>query len=93
MLGFELLEKLFDWPGAPLPSVFQALANSLLCIRLRGDVQKALVCLRVLNDGRGLSIHSQNDWALAFLDLFEKLAGTAAESSQRLNICWYVEHS
>jgi hypothetical protein len=79
MLGFELLEKLFDWPGAPLPSVFQALANSLSCIRLRGDVQKALVCLRVLNDGRGLPVHSKNDWTLAFFNLFEKFGGAAAE--------------
>ena len=70
MLGFEFAEELFNWPGPAFSHVLKALTNALASVRLCSDIEETLIRLRVLNNSRGLTVHGQDDRALAFLDLF-----------------------
>lgn len=86
MPGFEVLEKLPRWADLPLCRVRQALADALLGIGARSNIEQALVGFGVLHDGRRFSLHGQYYGALGLFELFHKVAGSAAERRQRLDV-------
>ena len=69
MSGFEFAEELLRPARAPFSGIFQPLANALTSVGLRGNVEQALVCLSILNNGRSLAIHREDHGTLTLLDL------------------------
>jgi hypothetical protein len=86
MSGFEFAEELLRRARAPFSGIFQPLANALTSVGLRCNVEQALVCLSILNNGRGFAIHRQYHGPLTLLDLFEEFARTASKGCQRLDV-------
>lgn len=86
MLGLEFVEELPGGPQPSLPGVLQALADALIRIGAGGDVEQALVGFRILHNSRGLPIYREDHGALALLELFHEIAGSAPEGGQGLDI-------
>jgi NAD(P)H-hydrate repair Nnr-like enzyme with NAD(P)H-hydrate epimerase domain len=64
MGGFKLSKKLYGWPESSILFVFQALADALFGVGLRGDIKQALISLSVLHDCSGLPVHGKHYGAL-----------------------------
>src|ERR1700674_2315274 len=92
MLRFKFRKELFDVAAFPPLGLLQALANSFENVCVGGDVEQALVGLRVLHNCRRFTLNRQDDGALALLELFHKVAGAAAEGGQRMDVVGDVEH-
>src|SRR5580700_1705651 len=92
MFGFELREELPRWPGLSFARVLQALPDSLICLGACGDIEQPLIGLRVLYNSCRLALHGQHNWPLALLELLYEIAGSPAESSERMNILRDVKH-
>ena len=92
MLGFEAVEELSRRAGLSFVRVIQTLPNSLARVSARSNVEQALICLRVLDDGRGPALHGEHDGALTLLELFHEVARPPAKSRKRMNILRDIEH-
>jgi hypothetical protein len=86
MPSFKVVEELRSRPDPALSDVLQSLADAFLRISPRCDVEQALISFGVLHDGCRFPVHRKDHWALALFKLFQKFAGAAAESCQRLDI-------
>src|SRR4051794_29549381 len=92
MLGSELGGERAGRASLTAPGFFQALADSFSCVRARGDVQEALVCLGILYDRRCFAVDGEHDWTLRLVELFQEVARSPAESGQRMDVLRDVEH-
>src|SRR5580700_8749295 len=93
MFATDVVKDLFGGPGASMGRVVEPLSDSFFRIRAGGNVEQALVRLGILHDRRSLSLYSEHDGALAFLQLLHEVAGTAPECCQRLNVLGDVKHT
>src|SRR5216684_4798754 len=57
MLGFEFLEELVYWPHPSLSRILQTLPDTFLSVGAGGDIEQALICLRVLNHRCSFAVH------------------------------------
>jgi hypothetical protein len=85
-LATDVVKYFFGGAGAPVGHVIKPLADSLFRIRTGGDVEQALVGFGVLHDGGSPPLDVEHHRALAFLQLLDEVAGTAAEGRQRLDV-------
>jgi hypothetical protein len=92
MPSFELVKKLPCRPGPPASGVLQTLSDTFLCASQRCCVEQSLIGFGILYHGRCLTLYRKHDWTLAFSEELHEIAGTSAESSQRLNILSNVKH-
>ena len=67
MLGFELIEELPRRTGLSFARILQALLDSFFGLSAGGDIEQALIDLRVLHDSRSLAFHSEHDEILGAL--------------------------
>jgi len=88
----EAVEKFPRRSHSALPHVLYALADTFLRVSLGGYIEQALIGFSVLYDGRSIPLHRKHYWALAFLQLFQKLTRATPECRQRLNIFRDVKH-
>jgi hypothetical protein len=93
MLGFKLREEFRGRPGSTVLDIFESLADALFGVRARGNIEKTLVCLRILHNGGGPSLNGEHDGPFAFLKLPHKITGTSPETRERLNVFGDVQHS
>ncbi len=80
MTAPEYFERFARRAHAALLHVFQALADAFLRIRLRGDIQQALIGFGVLYDGFRLSIDAEGERLFCFLAMTHDLRRIAAGS-------------
>jgi hypothetical protein len=66
--------------GTSVGYVVQSLTDTLFRIGARGNIQKTLISLRVLHNGRSLSFDPKHHGALALLELLHEIAGPPAEA-------------
>src|SRR5271165_2418524 len=92
MLLSDFFESLARRPGAALGDVIKPLADSLMDIRLGGDVQQTLVGLRILDYGFGFAFDREHHGPLGLLKLFHEVARAAAERGERLDVLGDVKH-
>jgi hypothetical protein len=92
MHGFELVEKLLRGPSFSLFRVLQALTDAFLCINAGRNVEQALIGFGILHDGRCLPPHREHHRAFAFFLALDEVAGTPAESRQRLDVLGDIQH-
>jgi hypothetical protein len=92
MERFEVFEKLTRRADLTLFQVLQTLTNTFFRVGSGGNVKQALIGAGVLDDSRGLTLHSEHQGALGSFELFYEIAGTAAERRQRLNVLRDIEH-
>lgn len=93
MLGFKFPEELFHWPGSPFTRVFKSLTKTFAGVRLRRNVQQALIRLRILNNSGSFSVYGKDNRALCLLDLLKELARAATECGERLNVRRNFKHA
>jgi len=92
MGGFECGEEFLDVKAfAPL-CVVEALADALAGVGAGSEVEEALIGLGVLNHSGSLAFNREHNGAFALLELLHKIAGSAAEGGQRLDILRNIEH-
>src|SRR5580658_3912763 len=92
MRGFEFGEEFLDVAAFATLCLDQALADALAGIGAGGEVEEALIGLGIHDDSGSLAFHREYNGAFALLELLHKVAGPAAESSQRLDILRNIKH-
>src|ERR1022692_2263283 len=92
MLSFKPVEELPRRPGLSFSRVLQALPDSLSRVSTGGDIEQALIGLRVLDDRRRLAFHGEHDRTLALLEMFHEVARPPAKSGERMNVFRDVKH-
>lgn len=92
MLRPELGEEFPDGSHIASAGVFEALPDSFASVRLRGDVEQALIGFGILNHGPSLAFDGEHHGALGLLELLHKITGPAAEGGERLNVFSDIEH-
>src|ERR1019366_10442457 len=80
MLRLELGKKFPSGSSLPAARFFEPLADALVHIGLRGDVQQALIGLGVLHDCLSLALDREHHGALALLELLHEIAGATTEA-------------
>jgi hypothetical protein len=90
--GFKLGEKLSRWPDSPSPRVLQTLANALLGVSARGNIQQALIGFRVLCYGRRFALRREHHGTLTPLELLHVVAGTPPKGPESLDALCDIEH-
>jgi hypothetical protein len=93
MVAAEHLQCFAGGTHTTLLCVFDALADTLKCIGLRGDVEQALIGFGILHDRFCLSIDGKNQRFLRFLEMFHEFPTIAAERRHRLNVFFDVKHN
>jgi hypothetical protein len=71
---------------AACSNILEPLSDTLSRIRLRREVEQALIGCRVLYDSGGLAVDRQHNRAFRFLELLQKRSGIIPKRSQCLNI-------
>src|SRR6266850_7385486 len=93
MVAAEYLQGLTRGTHATPLGVFDALADSLKCIGLCGDIEQTLIGFGILDDRFRLSMDRKNQRFLRFLELPHELPRIAAERRHRLNVFFDVKHN
>lgn len=78
--------------GSAVSGVFKALADAFPRIGGGGDIEQSLVGFGVLHNGRGFSVHRQNDWTFRLTQLLHEVPGLTAETREGLYVFRQVEH-
>jgi len=92
MLRFKIREKLSRRLYPSLFHVFEALANSFLCIGTCRNIEQALVGFGILDDGCSFPFDNKDNGPPGLFELSHEVTGPSAECCQRLNIFRDVEH-
>src|SRR5712671_2420488 len=79
MVAAEHLQSFTRGTHTTLLCVFDALADALKCIGLRGNVEQALIGFGILHDRFRLSIDRKNQRFLRFLEVLHEFPRIAAE--------------
>src|ERR1700738_4008606 len=73
--------------------ILDALADSLKCIGLCGDVKQTLIGFGILHNRLRLSIDRKNQRFLRLLEIFHELPRIPPECCHCLNVLFDVEHN
>jgi hypothetical protein len=88
----EHLQSFVRGVRATLLYILKALPDSLKSIRLRGNIQQALIGFGILHNRFRLSIDGKHQRSLGLLKLFHEFPRIAPECRHRLYIFLDVEH-
>src|SRR5580704_2942988 len=92
MFAADLVKYLFRRASTSLGHVIKPLTDTFFCLDTGRNIEQALIGLGILDDSRSFPFHRKNHRALTLLELFHEVAGTSAESSQRLDVLSDVQH-
>src|ERR1035441_1886061 len=85
-------EELPRWTSASVGYIIQSLTDRFFFVRAGGNIEQALIGCHVLHDSRCLPVHRKHHAALTLFELFQEVAGLAAEGRQRLNVFGEIQH-
>src|ERR1700683_147114 len=92
MFAADLVKYFFRSASPPEGHATKPLTDASLCPDTGRNIEQALIGFGILDNSRSFPFHRQNHGALTLLELFHEVAGTSAESSQRLNVLSDVQH-
>src|SRR5260370_689554 len=82
----DFVENLACRAGAAVRYILKSLPDALGRAGLGREIKKPLIGLSVLHHGGSLSVHRQNQRALGFFEVTQKLRRMVAERRHRLNV-------
>jgi|SRR5579883_297783 hypothetical protein len=92
MRSAEFGEKLVQRFAFAAPRFLASLANGLMDIGFRGNVQQSLIRLGILDHRGGFAFHRKDDGSLALPELLHEVSRPPSECRERLDVLRNIEH-
>jgi hypothetical protein len=92
MLGPHFGEELGSGPSFAAMKLFEALADTFLCVSPGGEVKEPVVLRGILHDRFRPSVHGERYRAASLLELGDEFGGVLTKVGEGLDFLGRVEH-